>query len=145
MRRALIHVANIALALVAGVLLLLVWERTYAFVGTRWFQPATTSHYEAANYRDIDPIRDLLLFNASIAVTVGLTISLILGAVLRLRWFVLAPILLGVVSVLTWVLIRSHDFHPFWMLFGWTPYLFVVSTVGGAWLGERVRTMYVAV
>jgi hypothetical protein len=133
MRRSLIHVANIALALVAGVLLPLIWERTYAYVGTRWFQPATTSHYEAANYRDINPIRDLLLFNASIAITVGLTISLILKAVLRLHWFVLAPILLGIVSFLTW------------MLFGWTPYLFVVSTFAGAWLGERVRSMYVAV
>jgi hypothetical protein len=145
MRRALIHVANIALALVAGVLMLLIWERTYAYVGTRWFQPATTLHYEVAHYRDINPIRDLLIFNASIAVAVGLTISLVLGAVLRLRWFVLAPILLGVVSFLTWVLITSHDFHPFWMLFGWTPYLFVLSTFTGSWLGERVRSRYVAV
>ena len=64
MRRALVLIGNIALALPGGIFLLFGWERAYYYVDSRLFLPVMTAHYKAVRYRDVDPIRDTLVFNA---------------------------------------------------------------------------------
>jgi hypothetical protein len=58
MRRALVPIGNITLALLVGIFLLFSWERAYYYVGSRFFVPVMTAHYKAVCYRDVDPIRD---------------------------------------------------------------------------------------
>ena len=58
MRRALVLIGNIALALPGGIFLLFGWERAYYYVDSRLFLPVMTAHYKAVRYRDVDPIRD---------------------------------------------------------------------------------------
>jgi hypothetical protein len=144
MRRALVLVGNIALALLIGLLLLFGWERAYYYVGSQFVFPVLTAHYKAVGYRDVEPIRDTLVFNAVFAIVVGLTISFITAFALRLRGYVLVPILIGV----TWLV--AQDFPArgrpgiIWMLLGWGTYFFVVAMFAGGYLGELARKKYLA-
>jgi hypothetical protein len=144
MRRALVLIGNVALALIIGVFLLLGWERAYDYVGSRFFLPVMTAHYKAMRYRDVDPIRDMLVFNAVFATVTGLTIPFLAAFVLRLRWYVLAPILVG----MTWLVVRDFPAHGrlgiIWMLSGLAPYFFVGATFAGAYLGELTRKKWLA-
>jgi hypothetical protein len=144
MRRALVLIGNIALALLVGIFLLFSWEHTYYYVDSRFFVPVMTAHYKAVCYRDVDPVRDTLVFNAVFAIVIGLTIPFLAAFALRLRWYVLAPILIGV----TWFFAREFPMYSrlgiAWMLSGWAPYFFVAATFTGAFLGELTRKRWLA-
>jgi hypothetical protein len=144
MRRPLVLVGNVALALIAGVFLLFGWERAYYYVGSHLFLPVMTAHYKSVCYRDVDPIRDTLVFNAVFAIVIGLTIPFLAAVALRLRWYLLAPILVGV----TWFFAREFPMYSrlgiAWMLSGWAPHFFVAATFAGAFLGELTRKKWLA-
>jgi hypothetical protein len=125
------RIYGISLALIAGLLLPRIWHDAYDTVGL-WF------HLDAAHYRGTDPYRDSVIFNLSIGVVVGVVASLLLGIMLYLRWFLLA-LILNTTALLFVLLTLAADGYPFWMLYGWTPYSFVMSICVGAWVGENIR------
>jgi hypothetical protein len=144
MRRVLLPVGNIAIASVVGVVLPFGWERAYYYVVSHFFVPVTTAHYKAVHYRDGDPIRDMLVFNAVFASIVGLTIPFLVAFVLKLRWYVLAPILIGFAWLVVWEFPAQGRLGIVWMLSGLAPYCFAVATLIGSYLGELSRKKWLA-
>jgi len=128
------RIVGISLALITGLLLPRIWLYAYDTVGF-WF------HLGAGQYRGVDLHRDMVICNLSIGVAVGLILSLLLGILLCLRWFLLALILNSTAGLFV-LLILAGDGYPFWMLYGWTPFSFAVSVSVGAWAGEHSRQKF---
>jgi hypothetical protein len=69
---ALVRAANIALAVLAGILLLYAWKRAYWSMGSRFIFPALIAHYEAARYGDGNVVVDIWIVNTVFA-TAGIS------------------------------------------------------------------------
>jgi hypothetical protein len=145
MQRWFLLLVNIAVAAVAAVLVLLIWTRCYWYLNSHFFTPTLMAHYDRVGYANADPMLATLVLNAVFAAAVGLILTLFLGFVLRLRWYVLALVLLVVVTCLVRALANRQQLSIVWMLLGPAPYVFATATCIGAWLGERFRTRRVVV
>jgi len=143
MRRWLLLLVNVVSALCAGVLLLLFWDLSFWFLEEHLFRPVLRRHYERIGYANSDPLRDFAIMTSVYAAVVGLTLPVLIAYVLRLRWFVLAPILIAVVLLLA----RALSILPVFVLLaaGFALYLFAATTFVGTWLGERLRARRIAV
>jgi hypothetical protein len=143
MRRWLLLLVNVASALCAGVLLLFFWDLSFWYLEEHIFRPVLRRHYERIGYANADPLRDFAIMTSVYAAVVGLTLPVLIAYVLRLRWFVLAPILIAVVLLVA----RALSILPVFVFLaaGFSLFVFAATTFVGTWLGERLRARRISV
>jgi hypothetical protein len=143
MRRWLLLLLNVVCALCAGGLLLIIWDISFWYLQDYFFLPLLRRHYERIGYSNADPVRDFSVIAAIYGAVMGLTFPLLLAYVLRLRWFILTPMLIGSVYCIA-IALKSF---PLSVLLGagHALYVFGAAAFVGAYFGERLRARRIAV
>jgi len=143
MRHWLLLTLNLMCALCAGVLLLFIWEISFWYLQDHFFQPLLRRHYERIGYSNADPIRDFSAMTAVYAAVMGLTFPLLFAYVLRLRWFIISPILIA--SVYSVVIALKIFPLSVTLAAGYAPFAFAATSFIGTYFGERLRVRRIAV